>query len=162
MGNWGFVRTGEAKFCHLGSPIYLYRYDLPAIQENTIATYGDALRLHQVVVPETITAGESLTVSLWWSAVQPIGSDVNISVFLLDNAGGLKAQHDGFPQDGSRPTSALGVGELIYDAHAISIPADLPSGEYRLVVKVYSPLDGSIWTTEAGEEYAIVGSVRVQ
>ena len=60
-----------------------------------------------------------------------------MSVFLLDAAGRLVAQHDGPPLEGASPTSTWQPGDLKYDIHPIPLPASLPAGTYQLAVKVY-------------------------
>mgnify|MGYP006883662144 CR=1 FL=1 len=73
-----------------------------------------------------------------------------VPVFLLDAAGALRAQHDGFPAGGDRPTSAWTPGEIVFDAHSIRLPADLPPGEYTVIVGLYD------W--QAGANLAATGS----
>jgi hypothetical protein len=47
------------------------------------------------------------------------------------------------PVNGRYPTSAWAPGEPIIDARAISLPADLPAGDYRLIVGLYTSTEGS-------------------
>jgi hypothetical protein len=56
----------------------------------------------------------------------------------------MVAQLDWTPQDqlGYLPTSAWQPNRLVTDAQCISLPADLPPGQYRLVVGWYYPVTG--------------------
>jgi hypothetical protein len=56
---------------------------------------------------------------------------------LLDAEGKLVAQHDGPPNAGQSPTSGWLKGDRVLDEHQIPLPADLPAGEYRLIVGLY-------------------------
>jgi len=63
-------------------------------------------------------------------------------VHLLDEQGTLQSQYDAAPGRGARPTSGWLPGEVISDTVALPLPAELPPGEYRIAVGMYSPLDG--------------------
>ena len=75
--------------------------------------------------------------TLWWTAEQTPPLDYSVSVFLLNDAGTLAAQHDGPPLEGASPTSTWQPGDLKYDIHPVVLPATLPAGTYQLAVKVY-------------------------
>ncbi|MGQ9849036.1 MAG: glycosyltransferase family 39 protein [Aggregatilineaceae bacterium] len=146
----GFERTATLFVDHLGTPIYSYRYDRrPA---TTLATFGDLFALHRFVAPDTLAPGGTVPVALWWTAAQPPPLDYSISVFLLDSAGALVAQHDGPPLDGRAPTSTWQPGALTFDLHRLTLPAHLPSGDYTLGVKVYWWGDGQPLPVQAGIE----------
>ena len=89
-------------------------------------------------------------------------ADYTVSVFLLDAAGALRAQHDSFPAGGGRPTSAWSPGEIVFDAHSIRLPGDLPPGDYTVGVKLYTWWDGVILPAGDGTEYAAVGTISVR
>ncbi len=157
----GFVRTGTLEYEHHGYPIYAYRYDLADSFGAPPAEYGP-IALRRAVLPDAARPGETIHALLWWSAADAPPADYTVSVFLLDAAGVLRAQHDGFPAGGSRPTSAWSLGELVFDAHAIRLPGDLPPGDYTVGVKLYTWWDGAILPTGDGAEYAVVGTVAVR
>ncbi|MEW6578556.1 MAG: glycosyltransferase family 39 protein [Chloroflexota bacterium] len=157
----GFVRTGTLEYEHHGNPIYAYRYDRADSFGAPLAEYGP-IALRRAVLPDAARPGGTIHALLWWSAADAPPADYTVSVFLLDAAGVLRAQHDGFPAGGSRPTSAWSPGELVFDAHAIRLPGDLPPGDYTVGVKLYTWWDGSILPTGDGAEYAVVGTVAVR
>ncbi len=49
----------------------------------------------------------------------------------------MAAQHDGWPQEGERPTGTWRRGELIVDRHALTVHADAPEGVWPLLVGLY-------------------------
>lgn len=157
----GFVRTGTLAYEHHGNPIYAYRYDRADSFGTPPAEYG-SVALRRAVLPEIARPGETVQALLWWSATEPPPSDYTVSVFLLDAAGALRAQHDGFPAGGGRPTSAWAPGEIVFDVHSLRLPAHLPPGEYTVGVKLYTWWDGAILRTSDGAEYAAVGTITVR
>jgi hypothetical protein len=135
----GFQRTASPYVDHVGNKLYSYRYD--RISEDVLTTYsdetGDVFALHKAAVNGDVQPGETITVTLWWTAEMTPPADYSVSVFLLDDNGTSRAQHDGPPLDGLAQTSTWKVGKLQYDQHKIALPSNLPSGDYQLGVKVY-------------------------
>jgi hypothetical protein len=89
--------------------------------------------------PFEVRAGEALPLSLFWRADQPVAESYAVFMQLLDGQGGLQAQVDAVPAGGFQPTDAWQPGEVIRDNYAFMVPADLPPGEYQLIVGLYSP-----------------------
>lgn len=160
----GFVRTATLPYEHHGYPIYAYRYDRANSFGAPLVTFGtDApIALRRAVWGQTARPGERVPTLLWWSAAATSPADYTVSVFLLDGAGMLQAQHDGFPADGARPTSTWAAGDLVFDAHTLRLPKGLPPGTYTLGVKLYTWWDGAILRTADGDEYAILGTITVR
>ena len=160
----GFQRTATLWVDHLGTPLYSLRYDKPP--PTDIATFGDLFVLRRFVAPQTAAPGAAITVALWWTAGQPPPLDYSVSVFLLDAAGTLVAQHDGPPLGGRAPTSTWPAGTLQFDTHVVHVPPDLPPGSYTLGVKVYWYGDGQPLPVETGEgalaPFATLGTVVVE
>jgi hypothetical protein len=108
------------------------------------ATYeGDdwAVRLTGYASPERAAAGTELPVVLGW---QPEGSsnsgaDYTVFLHLRDASGRTVANADATPTwFTSLPTSRWPQsGQMIRDAHVLSLPASLPSGQYNLVTGWY-------------------------
>jgi hypothetical protein len=91
-----------------------------------------------------------------------VGTDYNVFVHLLDAAGNIVAQGDGVPMGGRYPTYAWEVGEQIIDSRAITLPADLMPGQYRLIVGLYNPLDGSRLQLSEHETDFLLGQLTVK
>jgi hypothetical protein len=99
---------------------------------------------------------------LWWQALAPVDTDYTVFVHLLDTSGSIVAQGDGVPVDGRYPTSAWEVGESIIDPHSLILPPNLPDGEYRLVVGLYNPQDGSrLLLAELETDFVLLEQLRV-
>jgi 4-amino-4-deoxy-L-arabinose transferase-like glycosyltransferase len=162
----GFQRTATLFVDHHGTRLYSYRYD--KLTNTTLATFGDLFALRKFAAPATAAPGHTLNVTLWWTAEQPPPLDYSVSVFVLDAAGRLAAQHDGPPLEGASPTSTWQPGDLKYDIHPIPIPDSLPVGTYQLAVKVYwygdnQPLPVHT-TSEPGApptDYAVLQTITV-
>lgn len=77
------------------------------------------------------------SVRLNWKAVSKLDADYTVFVHLVGQGGQIVAQHDGMPEGGSYPTGAWEVGETIEDEHPLAIAADVPPGDYRLLVGLY-------------------------
>jgi hypothetical protein len=129
------------------------------------ALFGGSLLLkgHSIqpngVVPQE---DETLTLQLWWQALAPVDTDYTVFVHLLDTSGSIVAQGDGVPVDGRYPTSAWEVGESIIDPHSLILPPNLPDGEYRLVVGLYNPQDGSrLLLAELETDFVLLEKLRV-
>jgi hypothetical protein len=160
----GFQRTATLSVDHLGTPLYSYRYDKRT--DATVAAFADLFALHKVSAPATASPGQAITVALWWTAEQVPPLDYSVSVFMLDQAGNLVAQHDGPPLEGRSPTTEWQPGELEFDLHRIALPSDLLAGTYQLGLKVYwygdrVPLPVS-QDSQTGGEYARLGTIEVR
>jgi uncharacterized membrane protein len=153
----GFQRTAALSVDHLGTPLYSYRYD--KLTETTIATFGDLFALRKFDAPDTAAPGETITVTLWWTAEQIPPLDYSVSVFVLDETDHPITQHDASPVAGV--TSTWVPGDLKYDTHTISLPTALAPGTYRLAVKIYWYGDQEPLPVSGGE-YAVLGPLQIQ
>jgi hypothetical protein len=160
----GFQRTAALSVDHLGTPLYSYRYD--KLNGDPLATFSGVLALHKFNSAAQAAPGQTLMVSLWWTALQTPPLDYSVSVFLLDQNGSLAAQHDGPPLDGVSLTSTWRPGELKYDRHTLLLAPTLSSGSYTLGVKVYwygdqQPLT-AVTPTQSGGAYVVLGAVELR
>jgi hypothetical protein len=130
------------------------------------------IQLHGVHVAEpTVVAGQALTITLTWEALQPTSHNYTVFVHLLDGSpeaaqDPLKAQHDGLPCDGAEPTWHWEPSEFILDEHVLAIPADRPAGKYLLGVGLYDAdtlqrLPPAGESLRVGWDEALVGTITV-
>jgi hypothetical protein len=84
--------------------------------------------------------GRSLYVSLYWRALQPFAEDYTIFVHVRDTSHQTVVNGDHLPYDGRAPTSRWPVGRAVKETIRLPIPSDLPPGEYRVMVGMYSPI----------------------
>lgn len=87
-------------------------------------------------------AGETIPLTLIWSANRTPSQNFKVFVHLLDANGVLRAQQDSFPQNGSLPTVRWFPGEYVSDDHTLALPKDLPPGDYRVAVGMYDETTG--------------------
>jgi len=104
------------------------------------AALGDVARLHTVEPDKgSLRPGDTLNITLRWQALRPVQERFSVFVHLVDANGVIVAQDDNEPARGSRPTISWAAGEVIPDAHALTLPASAPPGEYLIRVGLYLP-----------------------
>jgi hypothetical protein len=81
-------------------------------------------------------------VTLYWQAVGPVAQDYTVFLHLLGPDGERYAQHDDPPLRGIQPMTHWQVGEVLPDRRVLELPADMPSGRYRLEVGLYELASG--------------------
>ncbi len=87
----------------------------------------------------SLTLGQILRLELQWQAMKPISARYKVFVHLLGEQGQLVAQRDSEPGAGTRPTTEWPVGEPITDRYGLWLPAELPDGEYEILLGLYDP-----------------------
>ncbi|MBN1399816.1 MAG: glycosyltransferase family 39 protein [Anaerolineae bacterium] len=90
-------------------------------------------------------------ITLYWRALIKMSHDYTVFLHLLDGSGELVAQVDEQPLGGQYPTSLWALNEQVKDEHWLSLPRDLPPGEYRLVAGLYLLETGERLTIEGQE-----------
>lgn len=106
----------------------------PTIANPTYYRFGDALAL---VGYDIELLGGGLRVRLHWQSLKETDRDYTVFIHLIDEEGKLVGQRDSQPKEGHYPTSLWGEGEVIPDVHYLSLPVDMPKGEYHLLVGLY-------------------------
>ena len=97
--------------------------------------FGSQVQLLAYGIEQT---GETLSVVLAWRAEAPLTKDYTLFVHLLAADGSLVAQSDAAPQWVTPwSTSRWKPGDVVLDGHHLSLPPDLPGGEYFLRVGLY-------------------------
>jgi hypothetical protein len=105
----------------LGDHIYLRGYQLSA---------------------RNVSAGDTLTVTLFWQSDSRLAEDYHVFVHLLDVEGRLLAQQDGVPVHGERPTWSWWDGEVIRDEYVLVLDRNLPTGGYTPSIGMYDLVTG--------------------
>jgi len=90
-----------------------------------------------------LVPGQPLDVTLVWQAMGTIDHNYVVFVQLLDNDNRIYAQHDGQPGEDKLATTTWAVGEYVLDQHRLMLPSEIPSGNYRIIVGMYLPKDGT-------------------
>ncbi|MEM7344302.1 MAG: hypothetical protein AAF485_08655, partial [Chloroflexota bacterium] len=79
---------------------------------------------------------------LYWRSEDLLDVDYTTFVHIRDSTGKIIAQKDQPPLGGSYPTSLWEVGEIIADEILISLPNELPAGNYEIIVGMYDLTTG--------------------
>ena len=88
-------------------------------------------------VNQPASAQLSPQLTLFWQALTRLPSDYTVFLHLRDGAGVTVAQRDGMPVEGSYPTSRWQPGETVIDPITLSLPENLPAGNYQFYVGLY-------------------------
>jgi hypothetical protein len=101
------------------------------------ASFGDRIGLLGFEAEDSAAAGGELEVTLYWSARQPPEENLIVFVQLIDDTGQPAASHDGAPMNGRYPSRAWFPGDVVPDAHRLTLDPATASGTYRLQVGLY-------------------------
>ena len=109
-----------------------------SIARPMIVTFGDLIEFEGFDLPRhTFAAGESVSLTLYWKAREPIATDYTVFVHILDRDGNLVAQQDNVPLHGDLPTSLWLPGITVRDGYEVELPAHQPAGDYTLRIGLY-------------------------
>jgi hypothetical protein len=128
----------------------LWRVEGPAVEGQPDYPRQDHLAgavalLGYDLSPESPTPGETLEVRLYWQALRSLDTQYHTFVHVLDAEGEVVAQSDQQPGGVFYPTTLWRPGERLRDDHQLAIPADAPSGPYRLLAGMYAfTADGAL------------------
>lgn len=134
-----WLPTRYEKSVSLGGHRQVYQMrDLPLAPQHPMhVNLGGQVTFLGYSAPERVKPGETLTLTLYWRAEQPVQISYSVFNHLLDAAGQLRAQRDGLPVGGRYPTTAWVPGVVVVDPYEIAIPPDLPPGWYILQSGMY-------------------------
>jgi hypothetical protein len=128
-----------------------HSFQLPQLSFPQQVDLGNAARLLGYDLPATAQSGQPITVTLYWQALAELDRGYTRFAHLLAD-GQIVAQHDGVPGNGEFPTTSWVAGEVVTDTFELVLPADLPSGLYRLVIGLYDPSTARRLTTSEGTD----------
>lgn len=110
----------------------------PAYPRDIVATDAPiVLSGYDLLVTDT-----ALELTLVWQAVGAAPRPYTVFTQLLDAGGSLVAQQDNWPVSGQWPPTCWRDGDSIPDRYTIALPADLPPGDYSLIVGMYDAASG--------------------
>ncbi|MCY4465726.1 MAG: glycosyltransferase family 39 protein [Chloroflexi bacterium] len=78
----------------------------------------------------------SISVDTWWSVAQPLDKLYSSTLVIVGANGGGIANSDAVP-GGIYLTSIWQPGQLYFDERELSLPCDLPAGDYPLLLGMY-------------------------
>jgi hypothetical protein len=119
--------------------------------------FGDQIALLGYEMESTTLApGGVLAYRLVWQALSSPPVDYTVFAHLRDASGETLAQGDGQPSGGAYPTSFWSPGETVLDERSLTLPPDLPPGDYHLVIGLYwlegMEVGGRLFLSDGGSE----------
>ncbi|MGB4975154.1 MAG: hypothetical protein WBR35_00255, partial [Anaerolineae bacterium] len=93
-------------------------------------------------LPDQITPGQPLTVTLVWVARAAQQLNLTAFVHLLAADGAILAQDDHQPTGGRYPTSLWRPGEGSLETYILHVPANAPVGPLTLITGLYHAPSG--------------------
>jgi hypothetical protein len=124
--------------------VWVYRALPTVLDENTPDhTHGGKLGDTIELVgydwqADWVATDTSLPLHLYWRAVTQPTVDYTVFVHLHGPDGQLTAQCDSPPLGGARPTTTWQPGEMIRDICEVILPANAPTGEYKVFAGMYN------------------------
>ncbi|MCB9076715.1 MAG: glycosyltransferase family 39 protein [Anaerolineaceae bacterium] len=111
------------------------------VPQGPIVALEDGLLLAGSAWPQQPwRAGQIIPVKLWWSATGPPSADYKASLKLWTSDGQLAAQgRDEWPGGTLHRATTWVPDEIIYHPMHLTLPPDLPAGQYWLNVELYHP-----------------------
>lgn len=114
--------------------------DIPATALQ--ANLGDQVALLGYNASGTdLKPGDTLTLTLYWQAQRKLDIDYQVFVHILDAGGVPVAQSDKL-NPGEFPTHRWPLDKYVPDVHRITLPADLPPGEYTVSTGMWVQSEG--------------------
>jgi mannosyltransferase len=169
-GGW-WLEHYAARALLLSDPPHSLALYLPApatqiAAAEAFAVFGEAIALESFALPATAQAGDALPLTLRWRVIRSPAAAPAVFAHLVSAEGRFVSQSDGPPQNGLASFATPSPAEGILDARALLLPADVPPGEYRLLLGLYDPASGQRLTVtqgeKAGADHVLLGQVRVK
>ncbi|MDX1416006.1 MAG: hypothetical protein R3293_17550 [Candidatus Promineifilaceae bacterium] len=124
-------------------------------QDETFSLAGFNLAAKQ------LRPGDNLAVTLFWQAQTPARRPYTVFNHLLDNEGNLITQQDNWPVNGSWPPTCWRDYGVIVDSYALTLPQDIPAGQYKLITGMYDARTGARLPLVDGRDAVELQTIRV-
>ncbi|MCC6613617.1 MAG: DUF2142 domain-containing protein [Anaerolineae bacterium] len=114
--------------------------------------------------------GDEVTLTLYWRGLAPLQTDYVVFAQIIDPiTTTIYAASDAMPAAWERPTTTWVPGEIVEDAHTLTVSTDAPPGIYEIYVGLYTRgEDGSfnrlrVVTADGGQafDYTQLSRVRI-
>ncbi|MDJ0753450.1 MAG: hypothetical protein QNJ45_08025 [Ardenticatenaceae bacterium] len=116
--------------------------------------------LHEVIINKNNPAENEVVINIQWQLISAVDAYPTVFVHLRDQSGQIVAQSDSPPVQGTYPVANWPADFVINDTHRLTLPADLPSGDYSIAVGLYQPDTRDRWTA-VDEEGAALADQQV-
>jgi hypothetical protein len=135
--------------------------------DDLVATFADSVALNAAQADYN-AAERSLTLNLTWSLQAEAPFDAVVFMHVYDEAGALieAAQRDVRVGDGALPPANWLPDRRYQERHVLRLPADLPSGAYRVAVGLYDPRTLTRYAARGSsadaEQRVFIGAFRIR
>lgn len=130
------------------------------VPDDPVAIFDEQLALGYTNAPLTISAGQTLTVDMWWQALRTPDFNYSASIQVWGDSG-IIAQTDGNFDSGRLDAQVLPIDVWTPDSRQIVIPPETPAGEYTIRVTVYDWRDNTRLSPDIPAENNLVDLVTV-
>ncbi len=144
---------------NLAALLFDSRAALPDARQAMRTVFDQQVHLRFQPYKTTARRGDTLTITLHWSALRVITDDLTIFVHLVGPDGALAAQNDGDAVNGLAPAFTWQPGREVIDRRAILVRRDLLTGTYRLIAGMYRRADGARLKTDTGQDHITIATV---
>jgi hypothetical protein len=87
-------------------------------------------------INQSVEPGANVSLTLYWETLDPPGQNLNLFVHLIDPV--TQTRLAGFDAPPRYPTAFWQAGNTIVDSRLLSLPADLPPGDYEMYIGWYN------------------------
>jgi hypothetical protein len=121
-----------------GIPLLPRQWPALAPGQPLEANFGGQIRLtgYDPIDEKRIRPGTQVPITFYWEALATSGRDLNLFIHLVDPTS--QTQIAGFDGPPPYPTRFRQPGQTFIDTRLLSLPADLPPGDYELWIGWYS------------------------
>jgi mannosyltransferase len=141
--------------------------EMPAMQHRVEVSFSGQMELLGYNLPvRTAVSGGTIPLDLFWRSRRDSLEDYIVFTQLVDKEGRISATRESAPVDGGYPTTLWARGEIVRDQRDLVIAANVPSGQYHLVVGLYHAsseerLEVKRWLFSTGPLFTL-GPIAVQ
>ena len=104
---------------------------------------------------------DSIRVVLHWQAMAQVDRDYTVFVHMVNADGAKITQGDAPPGDPFFGTSIWLPGTVVLDTHTLSLPDDIPAGDYGLLVGLYHQPSGQRLEASGAQGESLGDAVRL-
>ncbi len=138
-----WVQVGDSEWIEFASIPVGYTESIRAIATLFEADFAHRIALKGFEISNnTPTAGQNIDLLLHWQAIQAMPYAFTTFVHLVDSQGNVVAQSDVQPGQGQWLTNTWQRNEWFADQVSLSLPAELPPGQYQILVGWYHAESG--------------------
>lgn len=148
---------GDVRLVRYATPVEFTNIEQADVQ------FGEHITLERYAIStQTLSRGDVLQVQLVWSTDAPLDTRYKVFVQILNADGFLVAQRDAEPGGNTMPTTNWQVNMPVTDNHAVIIPNDLTSANYRLIIGLYDLEDPSARLPVNGGDYLELSELTIR